>query len=133
MKFRKNVINRFYEIMHFLISGPKMYHSLKSVPFTYLFNACHWVELQKTLMNRFGEKIKSVNFGPKNDQFTPFSTHVSVSRTLTSCKLKKVIIQSWENGYYRQTDALTDGWMDRQTNRWIELDSKNLPAEPEFQ
>ena len=46
---------------------------LKSlVRLNHFFNACHQVQYQKNLMNRFIEKFKSVDFGPKNDTCTTF-------------------------------------------------------------
>lgn len=36
------------------------------------FNACHQVPFQKHPINRFAEKFRSVDFGPKNGLFFPF-------------------------------------------------------------
>ena len=40
--------------------------------FYLVFTASHRVQYQKNLLNRFREKFKKVDFGPKNSSFTPF-------------------------------------------------------------
>ena len=45
---------------------------IRNTRFERLFHACHLVQFQKNLMNRCGEKFRSVDFGPKNFPFCPF-------------------------------------------------------------
>ena len=53
-----------------LILDPKMSSLPHSLVFTQ--NNCHHVQFRKNLMNRFREKIKNVDFGPKNAPLNPF-------------------------------------------------------------
>ena len=84
-----------------MILGPKMTHflhfghnkiflKLQNCHFYQFFNTCHQVQYQKIIMYRFREKLKYVDFGPKNDRFTPFYLKKSfvtlIYRILTLCK-----------------------------------------------
>ena len=43
--------------------------NIQNCHFYPLFNACHQIQFQKNLDNRFSEKFKNVDFGPKNVPF----------------------------------------------------------------
>ena len=61
------------KIKHLTLT-PKCKFCIKTqtVNFTEFFNACHQLQFQKNLINRFRENFKKTDLELKNEPFTPF-------------------------------------------------------------
>ena len=58
--FKKSNEQILWNFCIFTFLGPKMFHSLKIQSLLLIFNACHHVQFQKNLMNRFSKNFKSI-------------------------------------------------------------------------